>query len=153
MDIGKVFNITKLHEDFNLPNWEDIGIVRSEIENLPSQQRIKQYLRNKKYPVDSLNKALMAIKKTRQPKPSREYYRITIPILMEVIFHEKEGYKPPVEEKVEKRTIIRPVRNGAEWFRVKVKSAPLFQPSEKYKTVDEFASFASREELEELWSR
>lgn len=154
-DIGKLFDINKLYEDFGLPYWKDAGIVRSEVENLPTQQKVKQYLRRKKYPVIPFLKALMRIKQTRQPKPSTDYYRITVPIMVDILFHEKEGYVFEGVKKTEepKKATIRPVRNGMEWLRVKTKSAPLFKPCEKYKSVDEFASFATNEEIQELWSK
>ena len=124
------------------------------------------YLRLKGYPMEYVESLLMKIKRTRDDK--NEYYRASSKVIADIVY----GYDHPALKKnpngvyqgmpkIKEQPKIKrtPLRKGTEWLNLRKEIERefkfRFKPENydhRYKSLDEFVSFATEEEINEYRS-
>lgn len=136
-------------------------------DNKQSPRKALWYLKINGYPTEYLDEVLMIVKRTRNE--SNEYYRATPKTIADIVFgfghpalekNPKGVYQGQVKKPAPKPVVKRkPLRTGIEWLNIRKEIEKAFKfnfkPENydyKYKSLDEFVSFASDEELNEYRS-
>ena len=157
----------------DLPNPEDYGITYDEILRKGTKKDGRQspraalfYLRQKKYPVELIENLLTIIKRTKEK--GSQYYRSSPKMIADLVFgkgHEALGRNPKgtfqgnnVSGKFDKPVIKRTqLRRGMEWLTIKKEIERnfklWFKPENyehRYKSLDEFVSFATDKEIDDF---
>jgi hypothetical protein len=137
--------------DFGLAPIEPFKISYEDIASQDSNRKAYRVLNKKRYPSVSKIKDIVENIKSTKVYKSKNYHRSTPTVIADIIFFPERIqalFEPDKEEYVEKR---KPVRSGMAWLKVKNEWKTKFATSEfakTYKSLDEFATFASNEECQ-----
>jgi hypothetical protein len=129
-------------------------ISKSKILECGSVREVRHYLISRGISRDELDDILRQRRKT---KTNGRFWSATVEKMVDLCFDpdEVEIEEPEstvLEEVLEQPAIIerKQLRKGIAWMEFKSKAKDYFQPNLIYKSVDEFASYATEKELEEL---
>jgi hypothetical protein len=139
-------------------------IDKQRLSSSPSVKKAVNYLSRCGYNTTQMELDMSKFRKTRIF--GQEWGKVTVQWVVEYVFEGKDRIqkvidtpyiakaKRPKEEKVDVVKDTRKViRSGSEWYEVKTKYRQKFEESEfkdLYKSIDDFAKFATKEEVESL---